>query len=619
MSPSMTPETNATLSNRTAGRLVFIALLLVAAVALVGCGGGDDDGEKAKDDIVLATVGDKEILGSYYEDRLTLLKADELPRDSKGLVMDMAAIEAKEKFLETLINKEVMAKTAVALGYNNDPQIVGARNSLLAYEAGLAMWATEVQEPANAISEEQLQAFYAQLGSSRQCRYVITNFIEDAQEARQMALSGADWLDVVDKFHDGDEDPNGVYEINVPFGRYSSNYENGVFSAEIGGVTEPIETVYGYWILMVDSEKPGKRPPLEDAKAQILDVTRGRMIAHLRTEFKEKVRDTYKFYIKEDALWKCYEGMPQTEEIFYPDTNDPVKQEDLMPLDISTVDMEMDFYGYVKSDGTERLYTLGDYKTHFDAMSVFQRPKRAQMLGGLRNKITEELEKTLVNFAAEDMGYDVDEHVIFKVDTKVEELLVNKLYNETVAYEKRITAEELDVFWAEHKADYYVPITRTGRVVICADRASADAAHAAALEGVAWREILVKYGTDKDNKSRSGKLEKVRPDGSGALQEALFALEVGEVSPPFATESQTYGVVMLESINDAYQIELEDITEDVGVRMKQLREEESFQALLVKWKGDLSIVINHENLAGMKSWRDLTIAPVPENLVPRNQ
>ena len=63
---------------------------------------------------------------------------------------------------------------------------------------------------------------------------------------------------------------------------------------------------------------------------------------------------------------------------------------------------------------------------------------------------------------------------------------------------------------------------------------------------------------------------------------------------------------------------LAPITEEVGQRMKQLREEENFQTLLVKWKSDLDITEFPENLEGLKSWRDLTVASVPENLVPRN-
>jgi len=614
MFPSKTPDRNRSLL-ATSVRITLLASLILAAFAVVGCGGG----EKAKDDVVLAKVGDKEILGSYYENRLSLLKKEELPRDDQGHAMDMATQAGKEKFLETLITKEVMAETAMAMGYNNDPQITGARESLMAYEAGLAMWANEIDEPANFISEEQLQEYYSKLGKVRTCRYVVTNFLDDAKAACEMARSGADWEDVVAQYHDGDPDPTGYYEISIPFGRYNSNFGDAVYLPAVGEVTDPVETVYGYWVLKIENEKMGKRPALEDAKAKILDAARGRIISGLQADVRQRVHDKYKFFIKEDALFRCYEGLPATEEMFYPGTKDPVKREDLKPLDIATVDHEMPFYGYTTPEGEERLYTLGDYKSHFDNMSVFQRPKKAQMLGGLRQKITEELDKPLLNFEARSLGYYDDEGVLLKVNARIEEMLVNKLYTEAVTYNKRITPAQLDSFWVAHEADYFVPETRTGRLVVCATPEMAAQAATAANEGTVWRDILVKFGTDKDNKSRSGKLDRIRQDGSGAIGEALFGLTEGQISSAFPLEDGRYGVVMLNSIIAPHQLKLNDISEDVGKRMKQIREEDAFQAILAQWKQNIEIVTYPEKLAGLKSWQELTTAPVPENLVPRNQ
>jgi peptidyl-prolyl cis-trans isomerase C len=595
-------------------RLTLLAILALAALSVVGCGGG----EKAEPDVLLATVGEKNIMGSYYEDRLSLLAGEELPKGDDGMVMDMATLEGKERFLETLINKEVMAATAVSMGYDDDPQISGARESLIAYEAAVAMRADVVVEPANFISEEQLHAFYDRMGSSRQCRYLITNFIDQAREARQMAVDGADWDDVIAKYHDGAAPQDGNYVIDVPFGRYKTDYENAVFNIAIGEVTEPIETSYGYWVLKVDGEKPGKRPPLEEAKAQILDVTRGRIMAKLRDEFKLSIRDKYKFFIEEDALLVCYEGLPAQEELFYPGTKDAIRREDLQPLDVPTADREMAFYGYTTPDGTERLFSLGDYKTRFDNMSVFQRPKRSQMLGNLRDKLTSDIDRILINFASKDGGYYEHPDVQTKVNAKVEEMLVNKLYMDLVVIDKRVTREQMDAFWAEHEADYFIPETRGGRLVICADRASADAAYAAASDGMPWKEVLAKFGTDENNKINSGKTDKIRTDSKRPIRDAYFALNVGEVGPPFVMENGKFGVVKLEAIHEPYQMELMDISEQVGQRMKQIREEEVFQNLLAGWKEKLTIVTYPENLAGLKSWHDLTVGPTPENLVPRN-
>ncbi len=624
MSPSMTPEMTHSLRNRRsarvgvaiAKRLILVLTLSLAALTLFGCGGGD----KAADDVVLATVGGKDIMGSYYEDRLSLLERKELPRDDSGQIMDMATLAGKEKFLETIINKEVMATVAMDMGYDADAQIAGARKSLMSYEARLAMWANEINEPANFISEEELQEYYAKIGLTRECRYLITNFPDQAAAAREMAVSGADWDDVVTKYHEGDPDPKGLYEIKVPWGRYNSAFGDAVFAPEVGSFTDPIESVYGFWVLKIMKETTGERPPLEDAKARILDSARARVVTGLQKDLMDRVHTKYKFFIDEDALLRAFDGLPANEDLFYEGTKDPVNRDDLAPLGISTQDRELVLYGFVKPDGAEDEYTLGDFKAIFDRMSVFQRPKRAQMVGGLRQKITEEVDNTLLDFEARDLGYYEDPGALLKVNAKIEEMLVSKLYGDMVSYNKRITPEELDLFWAEHVDDYFVPETRSGRLVVCGTQEAADKAFVAVSNGMSWRDVLVRFGTDKDNKARAGKVDNVRADQAGAVKEALFALqETGEIGTSFRAENGSFCVVTLESINEPHQVELMEISEQVGERMKQRREEDAFQAALIAWKKTTPVVTYPENLAGLKSWQDLTVPAAAENPVPRKQ
>lgn len=594
--------------------LTVCGALLVLLAVLAGCGGG----KKEPKDVVLATVGNSDITSSYYEDRLVRLEKNELPRGDDGRPLDMSQLEGKEKFLNTLINKEVMVQTARNMGLENDPGIVTARNSLLAYEASLIMWDRAVQEPASTISPEELEAFYAKMGSSRKCLYVITNFKDDAEAARADAKNGMDWDDIITKYHDGGVAPSGVYEISVPFGRYNPEYEDGVFNTEIGGVTPVINTVYGFWVLKVLEEKPGKKPPLEEAKAEILDVTHLRKLSHLKDEFKAGVLKKYQVTINEDALWKCYQGLPAGETLFREGTQDPRTKDELSPLDIATADMDMPFYSYLDRDGVKKEFTLLDYKTHFDNMSVFQRPKDTEMLGGLRSKIMGEMEKIVLNFEAQDMGLYEDPAVTSKVNLKIEEMIVSKLYVEVIQIDEQVTPEDLTTFWAEHSSEYVARDNRSGRLVVCLNADQAAEAQAQALGGMEWRDILVNYGTDRENKARSGKLDGVILQADEPVSTAMFALEVGQVSEPFPMAEGRYGVVRVDSIEPGHPVEMTEVAEAVGTRIRENRKEEAFQAMMEKWKKDIPVTIFPENLAEVASWTELRAVELPENLVPRN-
>ncbi len=613
----MSPSSQSPRSSRISRFVPAISLLpllviLILPAMLTGCGGGQED------DAVLATVGTADIMAGYYENRLVKLKAEERPRAADGSPMDMSLLDGKKDFLETLINKEIMVQTAENMGLQNDPNIVTARKTLIEYESSMVMWNRVIVEPTKTITPEELETFYAKMGSSRECLYVICNFLDDAEEARKMGNEGADWEDVVNKYHDGGAAPTGRYEITVPFGRYNPEFEKGVFNTEIGGTTPPISSVYGYWVLRVLKEKPGKKPPLEEAKAQILDVTWNRKMSHIKEDFKNQVMEKYKLTIDPDALWKCYQGLPAGETLFREGTQEPRTQDELTPLDISTKDMDMVFYSYIGRDGKVQEYTLLDYKVHFDKMSVFQRPKDTDMLGGLRNKIEGELGKTLLNFEAEDRGLYEDPEVTGKVDLKVEEMIVNKLYGEVVQIEDRVTPEELDAFWAEHSHEYVTKETRSGRLVICRNAQLAAEARARISEGMDWKDILVKYGTERDNKSNSGKLAGIAETTGEPISVTLFSIQPDELSEPFALADGRYGVVLLESVVPSRPMELLEVSEAVGQRMREIRKEKAFLAKMDDWKEKIPVTIHEDKLVDVASWKELTAVEVPENLVPRN-
>ncbi|MBU8870232.1 MAG: peptidyl-prolyl cis-trans isomerase [Gemmatimonadales bacterium] len=594
--------------------LLSLLAVLTGLLLVAGCGGGADDD---KDNLILAIVGEKEITGNYYESKLSKLEKKELPRGEDGLLLDMAQMPGKTEFLQTIINKEVMAQKAVQLGYGDDPQVVQLRKSMTSYEAGLALWDNVIGYPSSTVTPKQLEDFHARMGEIRDCSYVITNFLEDAEAARKMARDGADWDAVVDKYHDGVAPPKGKYEISIPYGRYNTDFDTDVFDTPVGDVSPPIKTNFGFWVLKVNEIKDMGKPDLEEAKAQILDVARNRMIGTLRKEFIEEVRESYGLFINEDVLWTCFKGLPENEVILDPATNKQTPKDQLKPLAIDPADMDRIFYGY-RMDGDLKEYTLGEYKTIYDRMSVFQRPKAGEMLGGLREKISANLEKALMNKEAEKRGFFEDPQVVAAVQAKAEEVMVTKLYDEVVTFDDSVGPDLVQEFWKEHESDYFLPESRSGRLVVCLNEESAIEARESIESGMKWRDILVRYGTDKENKSRSGKIDNAYKRASGPVPEALFTLSVGETSEPIPVDNDRFLVIKLVNVEPGRQQELKEINEAVGQRIKGIRREEAFQTLLDEWSEELGVTRFEERLAEVASWEELTAVEMLGEAVPRN-
>lgn len=603
---------------RATGRRLLpglVSVFLISLVLVAGCG-GKDAGEKSGESVVLATVGDTDITAAMYEKGLAKMEVKDLPTMPDGRPADTATLEGKQEFLKVLINKELLRQKALQLGYDQDATVAGARASLSAYHAGMQLWDDVVGSPASTISEEELQHFYDNLGKVRHCQFLITNFKERADEARKFAQTGADWDDVVARFHDGSPSPSGKYDLKVPYGQYSPSFENPVFAAPIGGVAEPMRTNAGYWVVRVLEETQGDKPDLETAKAKILDVTHARKVGAAREQFKAELHAKYKLFIDETALRICYEAIPEG-GIMDPETNQPRAKESLEPLNVPVQELGRIFYSYQK-EGKITEQTLADYKGHFDNMSVFQRPKKSDMLGGLRQHLIDELERGMVDEEAKARGLYEHPKVLANVNDKVEEVMVTRLYGDTVKFEERVTPEDVDVFYAEHLADYQVPELRSGRLVICLNQESAAQAKAAAEGGRNWRGILKEFDIDRENTSRGGQLKGVSANGEGPFKDAMFGIGVGEVSEPFLIDNGRYGVVTLESIEEPRTIAKEEVREQLGTRIRNIRKEEAFQVLLAKWKDEFGLIEHPENLAGLPSREELVAVQKPDNLVPRN-
>ncbi len=591
-------------SRRFSYRSALVVAAFVAVVTVFGAGCGSRGKPGA---VVLAKVGDKEITVATYESTLAGMSESDLPRDDSGALLDTALLPGKRKFLDSIINKDIMVATARKIGLDSDAKIETARKTLTSYESVAAARERFVNKPASVVSEAAIQTYYENFGRIRKCRYLITNMREDAVKAREKAMSGADWADVFREFHDGLQKPGMSYNIDVPYGRFIANFEDPIFAAKVGDITEPVPSAYGWWVLKVDSEEQGKKPPLEEARKSITAsiITHAQM--RLIDTFKDELHTKYKMYVREDALMKAYEGLPPDESMFYPGTTNALKREDLVPLKLDPRDMDMDFYGY-EYKGEPRKYTLGDFKAAYDRMNVFERPKWGDMVGGLKLKVSDEIDRALLNFDAQDRGLDKDPGVLAKVDVKVEQMLVQKLFDEGVGYDKDVKPAALDSAWALVKNDYNLPETRSGKRIVLADKATADQAFAALGGGMAWRKALNTYGAKETEAAGGTEVSGVRVDSQGPERDGLFALQPTKFSQPLAVGDGRWEIVLLESVNPPRSQKMEEVAEAVVKRIRNAREEEAFKKALEGWKQQVPVVIHEDRLNKTRSWKELTDA-----------
>ncbi|MCK5713933.1 MAG: peptidyl-prolyl cis-trans isomerase, partial [Hyphomicrobiaceae bacterium] len=393
-----------------------------------------------------------------------------------------------------IINKEVMQLKAVELGYGEDERVQKAKRQLLEHHARRIYFDDRLDLSGAEISQEEIDAYVERLGERRTCRFVITNFESGAAKAGEAARGGADWDEIVAEYHDASPDPEGKYEITIAWGQYDNNFERDIFAAEVGGVTPPIETAWGYWVTRVENIDVGEQPDLEEAMPRVRTGLEKRRGNRIQQDLEEQIRTKHNFHFDEDVLWIVYKGLPEQQEMMDPETKQPWAQEDLVPLNIAEADRDRVLYSFTTRDG-ETVVTAGDYKQAFDEMNIFRRPKYSEMLGGLRTKIMKQVNNTMLTDEVIVAGYLEDPRVEELAMNQIYEMMVTNLHGDLVQIDDYVSPEDQAAYWAENKDRFVEEEKRIHQAVVCDSQEAAQKAAAELKAGADFLTVLESYST----------------------------------------------------------------------------------------------------------------------------
>ena len=303
---------------RTAMRAGLLPAVLVALLALAGCGGEKGEEKTASGgDEVLVTVGGTSITKADFEAEL-----DKVPPYQRR---EMESPQGKQKFLDRLVEMELLYQAALADGLDKTPDVKDemerARRQILMRH----YYKSAVQDAAQP-SEEQIQAYYDEhpdefgVKERVRARWILAESKKDAQRLAGRLADGADFAqlarenskDAPTATEDGDlgwfTRDGYVRSIGV-----NEGFTNRVFGLKLGEVSAPIEVEKKGWALVRVDEH-------EDARTKSLAEVRGDIARRLAPKAQEDLyADTLKrlrerFGVKEMA--EPFTSAATPEELF---------------------------------------------------------------------------------------------------------------------------------------------------------------------------------------------------------------------------------------------------------------------------------------------------------------
>lgn len=211
-------------------------------------------------DTVVATVGETEItLGEV------IIARAQLPAQFAQFPNDVLF----NGILDQLIQQQLLADQIAELPASVKYTLSVERRSLLAAEMVDLVTAEEITD---ADIEAAYEARFADVPEIEEfnASHLLVDTEEEAIAAKARIDDGQPFADVARDVSTGPTGPNGGNLGWFGSGAMVPEFEAAVMALEIGGVSEPFETQFGWHVTTLNDKRVQPRPPLEQLRRELL-------------------------------------------------------------------------------------------------------------------------------------------------------------------------------------------------------------------------------------------------------------------------------------------------------------------------------------------------------------
>lgn len=223
-------------------------------------------------DTVLATVNGTDI---------TLGHAAALRQALPPQFQQIPAEQILPQLVEQLIDQTLLADAAAASGAGEAPGIAltldNDRRSLL------ANYSLE-EIIAEGVTEDALQAAYDEAfagvepATEYNASHILVETEEEAQAVIERLEGGEDFAALAREVSTGPSGPNGGELGWFGLGRMVPEFEEAVVSLEVGEVSAPVQTQFGWHVVTLNETRPEPLPTLDELRGELTQQVRQQVV-----------------------------------------------------------------------------------------------------------------------------------------------------------------------------------------------------------------------------------------------------------------------------------------------------------------------------------------------------
>ena len=222
-------------------------------------------------------------------------------------------------------------------------------------------------------------------------------------------------------------------------------------------------------------------------------------------------------------------------------------------------------------------------------------------------------------------GLDDTEEFRDEIRQRERDLLVRLFYEKVIQAEATPPDSEVVAYYEAHIKDYSVPEHVRARHILVDTRKQALEIKSRLASGADFGQMAEEYSLDEQTKRRQGEfqgwIERDAPiKGLGNITEikdALFSMEVGEVSEPIKTD-MGYHIVRVDEHNPETVRPYEDVEGEISKVLTNTRQEGVRDRILAELKSEYNVVYLSESEEPPRTPEDL-FAMASEESDPRKK
>lgn len=211
-------------------------------------------------DTVLATVNGEDITLGHV-----VAAKEQLPQQYQQLPNDVLL----PGLIDQLIQQTVLSQAIDEVGAGVEVRLENERRTLVAAE--------KIDEVITAIDEDEIQAAYDEAYADAEpttewnaSHILVETEAEAADIAEQARAEDADFAALAKEYSTGPSGPNGGELGWFSAGMMVEPFEVAVSDMEAGGISDPIQTQFGWHVIKLNETREAGAPPLEEVREEII-------------------------------------------------------------------------------------------------------------------------------------------------------------------------------------------------------------------------------------------------------------------------------------------------------------------------------------------------------------